>query len=85
MRDTLAAFASGQPEQVISLPYRWAATDDWKDAVMRPKPAGEQSSEKADHEDDRIARFDTPQYQIEADADAADSTCPTCIFLTDTK
>lgn len=85
MRDTLAAFASGQPGQVTSLPYRWAASDDWKDAVMRPKPAGEQSSEKAGHEDDRVARFDTPQYQTGADADAADSTCPTCIFLNDTK
>ena len=85
MSDTLAAFAKDHPGDVETLPYRWAETDDWKDGVMRPKATGATASTDDGHEDDRTARFDTPQYQWEADAEAADSNCPTCIFLNETK
>ncbi|MDE0691072.1 MAG: hypothetical protein OXI55_02370 [Gammaproteobacteria bacterium] len=56
------------PGEVLVLPHRWAANDDWKDGVMQ--------------KDSRLPRHDEPQYQTPADADAADPTCPTCVFLT---
>ena len=77
MRDTLKAFGSiDTPGTIVDLPYQWADDDAWKDSVMRPR-----SSQADDgHEDDRVERFDTPQYQTPEDADAADPDCPTCIF-----
>ena len=56
------------PGTVIELPFRWAdAGDRWKADVMR--------------RDERLARFDAPQYQCAADAEAADPACPTCVWL----
>ena len=55
-----------RPGEVLELPWRWAEDDDWKDSVMKS--------------DKRIERFDTPQYQTEADEEMADPVCPTCIF-----
>ena len=89
MRDTLAAFASiDAPGTIIDLEYEWRADDSWKDRVMRPEPQ-EASASRNDggssadggHEDDRVERFDTPQYQNEADAQAAQQPCSTCVFL----
>ena len=59
--------AAKSPGEVLTLPYRWAANDDWKDGVMQ--------------NDSRLPRHDEPQYQTPADADAADPICPTCVFL----
>ena len=56
------------PGEVLTLPYRWAENDDWKDGVMRG--------------DSRLPRHDQPQYQSPEDAAAADPVCPTCVFLT---
>ena len=56
------------PGEVLTLPYRWATNDDWKDGVMQ--------------NDSRLPRHDEPQYQTKADADAADPACQTCVFLT---
>ena len=56
------------PGEVATLPYHWATNDDWKDGVMQ--------------NDSRLPRHDEPQYQTQADADAADTACPTCVFLT---
>ena len=66
------------PGEIRRLDLRWADTDDWKDGVMRPKPAagGEGGGEV---EDDRVARTDVPQYQFAADRAAVEADCPTCI------
>lgn len=56
------------PGEVLVLPHRWAPNDDWKDGVMQ--------------KDSRLPRHDEPQYQTPTDADAADPTCRTCVFLT---
>lgn len=79
MIDTLSALDSIQrPGMIRELPYRWADTDDWKDGVMRPGATG-------GHQDDRTARADTPQYQRDADREAAEAAlaaggCPTCFY-----
>lgn len=67
--------------EIVDLPYRWRADDDWKDGVMRPSKRG--SGKKSSHADDRIERFDTPQYQLESDIpdDASAAACDTCVFL----
>lgn len=67
------------PGAIETLDYAWAADDEWKDGVMRPKARG-------GHGDDRVERFDTPQYQSEADSAAAEEVlagggCRTCIWL----
>ena len=83
MKSTLDAFASiGTPGTIVDLPYRWLADDAWKDRVMRPQ--GGSKGGTAEHEDDRIERFDTPQYQSPQDKPADESHCPTCVFLEDT-
>ena len=80
MRATLEAFAQlDTPGQAQHLPFEWAADHSWKDRVMRPTES--QGGDKTNH-DDRVARFDTPQYQDPRDADQADPQCPSCVFLT---
>ena len=84
MRDTLAAFADiSEPGSVVPLDYEWREDDSWKDYVMRPKPGG--SDKPADHNDDRVERFDTPQYQTPDDAAAAEADCSSCVFLEDAR
>ncbi|MCY4212972.1 MAG: hypothetical protein OXF68_05030 [Gammaproteobacteria bacterium] len=83
MMEALEAFAAiRQPGEIITLPHRWSDDDGWKDRAMRPEPcAGGRAA------DDRVARFDTPQYQSEADQVAAEASlategkCPGCVFL----
>ena len=81
MRATLAAFETIEaPGTIVDLAIPWAGDDDWKDRVLRPRPSG------AGHEataDDRVGRHPTPQYQTNADADAAaashrDADCAVC-------
>jgi len=81
MRDTLQALTDiHTPGTIVDLPYQWREDDAWKDTVMRPgKP--DASADKSSHADDRVERFDTPQYQSSADADAAQQPCATCVFL----
>ena len=82
MVDALDAFASiRQPGGIIALPYRWSDDDGWKNHAMRPKPRADGGAA-----DDRVGRFDTPQYQSEADrreaeANLAAGECPGCVFL----
>jgi hypothetical protein len=79
MIDTLSALDSIQrPGTIRVLPYRWADSDDWKERVMRPDRSGR-------HNDDRTERSDVPQYQLEADREAAEATlvaggCDTCFY-----
>ncbi len=68
---------ASEPGEVRHVDLRWAETDDWKDAVMRPKSAAEEGG-AGEAEDDRAARTDVPQYQFEADREAVDAACPTC-------
>ncbi len=69
LRATLAAFeAIDEPGTIVDLGVAWADDDDWKDAVMRPSPAG---TDDAPRVDDRVGRLSTAQYQSSADAIAA--------------
>jgi hypothetical protein len=66
----LAAFDQlTEPGSMVHLPHHWADTDDWKDRVMRPNPASDGGS--GEMEDDRVGRHPDPQYQSDADAQAA--------------
>ena len=78
---TVLAEASG-PGEIVDLPYRWADSDDWKDGVMRPKQS-KGGVASGGHEDDRIERYDTPQYQTDEDEALADANCATCVWLQD--
>lgn len=83
MTATLEAFAHAEPGEIVHLPFEWATNHSWKDSVMRPHKQSDQSS--TEHADNRVERFDTPQYQSESDEHAVDGNCPTCVFLSDTK
>ena len=82
MIDALNAFETiQQPGEIIPLPHRWSDNDSWKDHAMRPKPRTDGAAA-----DDRVQRFDTPQYQSEADRAAAEAEvaaggCRGCVFL----
>ena len=87
MGATLNAFQTiKQPGRIVELPFAWATEDSWKDRVMRPQKASSKSADAVEekHDDDRVARFDTPQYQTQEDEQLAAADCPTCVFLTDT-
>ena len=73
MRDTLGAFESlSEPGSMAHLPYRWADNDDWTDKVFAPVESEESSEKSGGYDDDRVARYETPQYQSEEDHAAAE-------------
>ncbi len=82
--DALRAFEVLKvPGSMVHLRYHWAEDDSWKDGVMRPSAATADGGSGSGVADDRVERFDTPQFQTEADAAAAaDShggeTCAVC-------
>jgi hypothetical protein len=65
----LAAFtALTTPGCVKMLPFRWSDDEAWKETAQRGP-------------DDRLPRYDTPQYQTEEDrlrAEAHDPSCAVC-------
>ena len=74
LREALAALTSlTTPGTVKHLPFRWSAAEDWKDTAQRGP-------------DDRRPRYDTPQYQNDADRQRAEGTEPEacCVPTTDT-
>jgi len=73
MRAALKVFNEAPRGSITRLPFNWQADDGWKTAVM----AGTASSAS----DDRVERFDTPQYQSVDDEQMADASCPTCVWL----
>jgi hypothetical protein len=79
----LRAFAEHrEPGQVTHLPNVWSESDDWKDAVMRPAGAAEDSGSG----DWRTQRYPTPQYQCEQDRELAQAAmaagrCRGCVWL----
>lgn len=78
LRDALRVFERFEsPGKIETLRYTWAEDDAWKDRAMRPDP------ESGGSNDDRVERYDTPQYQCELDRQlaAASKECPTCVFL----
>jgi hypothetical protein len=84
--DALRAFERlREPGTIEALPYEWAADDAWKDRVMRPRDGA--AADDADaYEDDRVERFDTPQYQCERDRELAEAAlaegrCETCVWV----
>ena len=82
MRDALRALVEiSRPGEIIDLPYQWDSDDSWKDFVMRPRPATNTTA--AGMQDDRVERYDQPQYQTEEDRAraAASPACPGCIWL----
>ena len=82
MTQTLEAFGTiRRPGEIRDLGRVWQDDDSWKDRVMRPNNS--RGSAQKRQTDDRVERFETPQYQSEADARAADPNCATCVFLAD--
>lgn len=83
VRDALRAFETlTQPGDVSMLPYEWASDDAWKDTVMRPRSPG------AKHDDSRVERDASAQYQtaddrVLAEAELARGGCATCVWLDD--
>ena len=72
MCEALEAFTSlTTPGAVKCLPFRWSTEEDWKDTAQRGP-------------DDRRARYDTPQYQNEADRRLAEGTDPQACCVTTT-
>ncbi len=57
------------PGSVTMLPFRWSEDEAWKATAQRGP-------------DDRLPRYDTPQYQHEADRRRAEATDPTCALCT---
>jgi D-proline reductase (dithiol) PrdB len=49
------------PGTVLRLPFQWSETDEWKETAQRGP-------------DDRLPRYDTPQYQNEADQRRAETS-----------
>lgn len=86
MQDALRAFERfSTPGTLECLSYQWASEDGWKDAAMRPRPDASPDDTEA-YQDDRVERFDTPQYQCERDRELAAALlakggCATCIFV----
>jgi len=81
LRDALRVFEEAKvPGEVVLLDYEWAEDDDWKDRVMRPHP---KDAADGEHQDDRIARHSTPQYQSAEDARLAEAAgeCRTCVSV----
>ena len=91
MRDTLSAFETlSVPGSMSHLSYRWDENDQWKDKVFataeKSVDSEESKTENNGYEDDRVARYDTPQYQTAADElDAlkshSDDECEICIGI----
>ena len=73
------------PGRVIDLPMHWAEDDAWKDRVMRPDAAHKSPGQAPDSlsGDQRTPRRDTPQYQSPLDEAAADPSCRSCVFLSE--
>jgi hypothetical protein len=66
MLEALDAFTSlTTPGTVKRLPFRWSEDAAWKDTAQRGP-------------DDRRPRYDTPQYQTDADRLLAEKACATC-------
>jgi D-proline reductase (dithiol) PrdB len=74
LADTLDALETiDVPGTIRTLDYGWDADDAWK------------AAERAGRDDFRLERFDTPQYQLDADRRAAEAEiardgCPSCVF-----
>ena len=77
MRAALGVFEEAPRGSITRLPFEWHANDNWKAEVM----AGTTHGGSDVQGDDRVERFDTPQYQSAEDAQIADASCPTCIWL----
>ena len=61
LREALAAFTSlTTPGSIKMLPFQWDADEAWKEMAQRGP-------------DDRLPRYDTPQYQTEEDRRRAEA------------
>lgn len=61
LRQALAAFTTlTAPGTVLTLPFRWSDADEWKETAQRGP-------------DDRLPRYDTPQYQNDEDRQRAEA------------
>ncbi len=82
------------PGGIHQVPLVWPGDAGWKDAVMRPEVKGLEApdpNQEADREkaslaslrgDQRVERYDSPQYQLPDDAVGAEPNCSSCVFLT---
>ncbi len=73
---------AGRPGVIVDGGYTWSEDTTWKDRAMRPS-ARREGSQAVEADDERVARYDTPQYQTPEDAALADRQCASCVWLTD--
>ena len=86
MRSALNVFSEAPRGSITRLPFQWQAeeqaNDKWKEAVMAgAAPSTTEATGGEELVDDRVERFDTPQYQSAEDEQIADAACPTCVWL----
>ena len=86
MSAALKVFADASCGSITRLPFQWSDNDDWKAELMGESSATDRAENTVPDAgvDDRVERFDTPQYQTAADEAAADPQCPSCIWLSTT-
>jgi hypothetical protein len=72
VRSALELTVSERSEQLVDLPFSWAATDNWKDGVFTA--VTDSTTGEATYVDDRTERLTDPQFQAPLDADAASVT-----------
>lgn len=68
VRSALGLLHSEQAETLVDLGLHWDGNDDWKDAVFA---VTQRSDGSAETNDNRVERWDTPQYELDTDADVA--------------
>jgi len=68
VRSALDLLHSATTETLVDLDLHWDSNDDWKDGVFAVR---EKSDGTAETTDNRVERWDTPQYELDTDADAA--------------
>lgn len=73
MREALDAFtALTAPGSVKMLPFQWSEGDDWKGTAQSGP-------------DDRLPRYDTPQYQTDEDRQRAEAGHASCAVRSSTE
>lgn len=83
VRAALRLLHDAATETLIDLPLHWDDTDSWKDAVFAVR---EESDGTLQTTDNRVERWDNPQYERDTDADAAAArhdgeSCLVCIGI----
>jgi len=86
LRAALAGFETlDTPGHILTLPFVWSEDDSWKETAMRARP-DDTAAGAGSIRDERLERYDTPQYQCDRDRELAERAqreggCATCVWL----